>query len=70
MFSYWFGTEEKDQVPELTDKEQNRLRYKMLIEIVQFDKKNLLEVYKPIVEVKPKVCKFKIIKPKKRKARK
>lgn len=59
MFSYWFGTDAKDNVPELTDQEQKRLRYKMLIEITQFDKKQLLEVYKPIVEVKPKITKYK-----------
>jgi hypothetical protein len=59
MFNFWFGTEAKQEVPELTDLEQKRLRYKMLIEITQFDKKQLLEVYKPIVDVKPKITKFK-----------
>ncbi|NIQ13078.1 MAG: hypothetical protein GTO02_01305 [Candidatus Dadabacteria bacterium] len=59
MFSYWFGTDAKDNVPELTDQEQKRLRYKMLIEITQFDKKVLLPTYKPVVEVKPKITKYK-----------
>lgn len=58
MFSYWFGSESKEQVPELSDQEQKRLRYKMLIEIHQFDKKQLLPV-KKVEPIKPKITKFK-----------
>jgi hypothetical protein len=63
MFSYWFGTEEKEIV--IPDNyKQNK--FQVLKEIKLFDKSILLPTYAPLVEVKPKICKYKKTKRRKR----
>ena len=56
MFSYWFGTEEKEIVIPDSYKQN---KFQVLKEIKLFDKSILLPTYTPLIEVKPKIFKFK-----------
>jgi hypothetical protein len=62
-FYNWFGTEEKEIVIPDSYKQN---KFQVLKEIKLFDKSILLPTYKPVIEVKPKICKYKKTKRRKR----
>ena len=56
FYNYWFGETDVEII--VSDKDKQN-KYQVLKEIKSFDKSILLPTYKPIVEVKPKITKFK-----------
>jgi len=65
FYNYWFGETDKEII--VSDKDKQN-KYQVLKEIKSFDKSILLPTYKPVIEVKQKITKYK--KTKRVKARK